>query len=177
MQEERYAVYVHIYNCGRIFILPSDCEQGFEINLIVFKRYLDEILERNGILLFSLDDSDYEQSKRVNRIIALINSYDFQSQLVDTHPQVHGYEKSFAPYLSETIEVAETDVEGLRHYLTEARRKLKNTPKGSNDHIKVEKHYNALKVRLAMAKHCLSQIRALYFDLCIKTEDLPMVRE
>jgi hypothetical protein len=167
----QYSVYVHIYNNGRLFILPSDVSTGFTGNLSSLKEYLNDIQTQDGILLYSVDESEYVQNRRVSRLLSLIHSYEIESQLVDPHPQVYGYNKSFAPYLTETIEVAEIDVEGLKQYLAEARQELRQCNRESKDYGKLKETCRSLRDRLKKAKIYLEKISNLHFELCVKSED------
>ena len=82
-----------------------------------------------------------------------------------------GYNHSFRPYLNETLEVAEIDVEGLKQCLADARQTLKRTPRNTIEYHRQKKHLQILKQRLMTAEACLSRISVLYRELCSLNED------
>jgi hypothetical protein len=169
----QYSLYVHVYSCGKVYLFPSNRKHGFKSDTEALQKEIRYAEQMDGIILYSLEDNaDLESSGVVSSVLFYVDHARIPTQLVDAHPEVNGYSRSFAPYLNEALEVAEIDVEGLRGQLRDARRILRNFTRGTMEFQRQRRECGVLHERLKIAKRCLERLSALYFELCVKAEEI-----
>ena len=165
------SLYVHIFSNGTVYLIRSAEKRGIEGTLSLLLDELKLLEDKRGILLYSMDSSASVATPKIQELLSVISKFRVETQMVEAHPEVHGYDRSFKPYLNETLEVAEIDVEGLKQHLAEARNNLKRGPRGTLEYQRQKKLVQILKNRLEQAQNYLSKISSLYLELCASNHE------
>ena len=160
------SLYLHIFKDASIYLILPTEKHGAISTVVTFLNELRQLEKRQGILLYSIDPLASLDTTSVQELLALISKFRVETQQVDPHPEVYGYDRSFKPYLNETLEVAQIDVEGLQQYLADARNALRRLRRGTLEHQRQKKLVQLIKDRLEQAQRFFSKISLLYRELC-----------
>lgn len=169
----RVYLYVHIFSDGRLYLLPMDEEEeGHWSDIQSLRDEIEVASSEGGVLLLSQDDSD-EVTPLAEQVLEFIGAVNIDVFQVDPHPAVHGYYRSYAPYLEDAIEVAELDLEGtvgLLKQLDEEESLIDQEDLSGK--LEIAQERVRLSEQLAEAKRALSKLKALHFEFCVDSEGL-----
>ena len=110
-------LYLHVYNSGEVFILPDDGLEGIISDHSRLKAECSRLEELKGSILYSYDDPD-TFSELAKQVIGFVLELELLLEFTAyPHPQVYGFDNSYALHLFHAIEYAEIDLEGLEGLL------------------------------------------------------------
>jgi len=159
-------LYIHIYNSGEIFILPDDRTDGSISDSLRLKAELSRLSKIDGSILYSYDDPETfsdEASEVLDYIVEIELPAEFT---LYPHPQVYGFDSSFALHLFHAVDYAEMDVEGLEVLLNSCEGYLRKLEAGSEEYKEVECDYRLLQAKLEKAKYSLEVLKEVSGELC-----------
>lgn len=167
---ERSSCYMHVYSSGKILFIPPTQTRGYICDLEHLLNELKECRAQGGILFYSLAEEEQPEESLFNRILDQVFDLDLETQMVNPHPQVYYYYKSFVPYFNEALEAAAMDVNGLITEIQITEEKLNQLDISDNEFTSTIEAIEELKGRYFIAKNALDKLRSLHYTLCVKTE-------
>ena len=125
-----------------------------------------------GILYYSIEELEPSDRAAFDAVLESLFSAEVDSQMVHPRAEVYEYQKTFSPYLSDALEAAALDVQGLLELIAEQRETMKSLQKGSVPFLEAVVRLRKLEHRYIQANLYLEQISLLHSELCLEYEDL-----